>query len=231
MSSPMAILGPGGVGGFLTGALEHAGTPVTVVARESTAAAIAADGLSVESRRLGSFHVRPRAVASLDGGGTTLIVATKATGLRAALDRVSGAPELVVPLLNGVDHLAVLRERFAAAVPAAAIRIEAHRPATGRIVQSSPFLGIELAPPSPAVEDFARTLRASGVPVDVRDSQPQVMWDKLVRLSAMALTTSAYDLPTGPTRAAPERRAVLRAVIEEAAAVARAEGATVDPEA
>src|SRR3954463_15146462 len=124
MSSPRAILGPGGVGGFLTGALEHAGTPVTVVARESTAAAIAADGLSVESRRLRRFHVRPRAVASLDGGGTTLIVATKATGLRAALDRVSGAPELVVPLLNGVDPLAVLRERVAAGVgPAAGGRV------------------------------------------------------------------------------------------------------------
>src|SRR4051794_29502324 len=98
MSSGIAILGPGGVGGFLAGALEHAGTPVTVVAREPTVAAIAAGGLSVESRRLGSFHVRPRAVPSLDAGGATLIVATKATGLAAALDRVRGAPELVVPL-------------------------------------------------------------------------------------------------------------------------------------
>jgi ketopantoate reductase len=29
----LAVLGPGGVGGFLAAALDHAGVPVTVVAR------------------------------------------------------------------------------------------------------------------------------------------------------------------------------------------------------
>ena len=43
-----------------------------------------------------------------------LIVATKATGLDDALDRVARAPTLVVPLLNGVEHLATLRARFGA---------------------------------------------------------------------------------------------------------------------
>jgi ketopantoate reductase len=33
----IAVLGPGGVGGLITGLLERAGTPVVVVAREATA--------------------------------------------------------------------------------------------------------------------------------------------------------------------------------------------------
>jgi 2-dehydropantoate 2-reductase len=226
--SEVAILGPGGVGGFLAGALERAGKPVTIVAREETAAALARDGLSVESVRLGDFHARPRAVESLDVDGATLVVATKSTGLEAALARVHGEPELVVPLLNGLDHLELLRARFGDAAVAASIRIESHRPATGRIVQSSPFLRIDVGPSSPAVERFAVLMRAAGVPVDVLDSEAQVMWGKLVRLQALALTTSAYDLPAGEIRSDPERRAALSGAVQEASAVGRAEGADVD---
>src|SRR5919199_6875560 len=98
----MAILGPGGVGGFLAGALERAGADVVIVAREETAAAIAERGLDVHSVRLGDFFVRPRAVAELDVTGMTVVVATKATGLEAALERLDGDPELIVPLLNGL---------------------------------------------------------------------------------------------------------------------------------
>jgi 2-dehydropantoate 2-reductase len=227
--SEVAILGPGGVGGFLAAALEHAGAPVTVVAREETAAVIAERGIAVESVRLGQFQARPRAVPSLDATGAVLIVATKATGLDVALQRVQGEPGLVVPLLNGLDHLVPLRERFGAAVVAASIRIEATRVATGRIEQTSPFLRIDVGPPSAAVEAFAATMRAAEVPVDVLDSEAQVMWGKLVRLNAIALSTSAYDLPAGAIRDDPDKRAVVQALIEEAAAVARAEGADVDP--
>jgi 2-dehydropantoate 2-reductase len=227
-----AVLGPGGVGGFIAAALAHADMPVTVVAREETAAVIAADGIDVESVRLGSFHAAPAAVprATL-GADDTLIVATKANGLRAALDRVEGTPRLVIPLLNGLDHVSLLRERFGTqSVPAASIRIVSDRPAPGRIVQTSPFLRIDIAPPSAAAERFAATLTAAGVPVHVLNSEPDVLWGKLVRLNALACTTTAFDLPLGPIRDDPEMRAQLRACVDEAAAVARAEGAGADPE-
>jgi len=226
----IAVLGPGGVGGFLAAALERAGTPVTVVAHEQTAAAIERDGLHVTSARLGEFEARPRAVSELDAAGMTVIVATKSTGLVGGLERIRGEPELVVPLLNGLEHLELLRERYGDRAVAASIRIESTRVGTGRIEQTSRFLGIDVAPPSPAVERFAATLGAAGVPVRPMDSAPQVMWGKLVRLNAIACATSAFDLPLGPIRSDPELRAELRACVEEAAAVARADGADVDPD-
>jgi 2-dehydropantoate 2-reductase len=227
-----AVLGPGGVGGFIAAALDRAGLPVTVVARERTAAELTERGIDVESVRLGSFHAQPAAVAHLSlGAEDTLLVATKANGLGAALERVDGTPGLVVPLLNGLDHMRVLRERFGTEpVPAASIRIVSDRPETGRIVQTSRFLRIDVAPPSPAAARFARALTAAGVPVELLDSEPNVLWGKLVRLNALACTTTAFDLPLGPIRDDPERRAQLRACVEEAAAVARAEGAAADPE-
>ena len=59
------------------------------------------------------------------------------------------------------------------------------------------------------------------------DSEAQAMWEKLVRLNALALTTSAYDLRLGPIRTTPELRDELTACVQEGVAVATAEGAHV----
>ena len=230
MRAVIAILGPGGVGGFLAAALARAGEPVCVIAREETAAVIDRDGIAVESVLLGDFTARPRAAAALTEPGATLVVATKATTLAPALERVRADPGLVVPLLNGIDHMDVLRERFGdESVAAGTIRIEAHRPAPGRIVQTSPFLRVDVGPPRPDVEAFAAVLERAQVPAHVTD-EPQVLWGKLVRLNALACTTSTYDLPLGPIRDDRAMRAELEACVREAALVARAEGADVPPE-
>jgi 2-dehydropantoate 2-reductase len=51
------------------------------------------------------------------------------------------------------------------------------------------------------------------------------MWSKLVRLNALACTTSAYDKLLGEIRDTPELRADLVGAIEEACAAANADGA------
>jgi 2-dehydropantoate 2-reductase len=228
----IAILGPGGVGGFLAGALARAEEDVLVIAREPTAEQIAREGLSVESVRLGDFMARPAVATELDRDVDVLLIATKAAGLQPALERITATPRLVVPLLNGLDHVATLRERFGAgSVAAGAIRIEADRSAPGRIVQTSPFLRVDLAADDsalhPALERLKGMLERAGIPATLGPSEAQIMWSKLVRLNALALTTSAYDLPLGPIR--DEHRETLVACIEEGAAVAVADGASIDP--
>ncbi len=231
----IAVLGPGGVGGLLAGLLDRAGTPVVVVARESTAALISERGLRVDSVKFGEFIARPRAESLLRERVDALIVATKASGLQPALERVAGEPKLVLPLLNGLDHMSVLRERFPpATVLAGSIRVEADRPAPGVVVHTSPFLLVNMACSVPAVRpemlELAGTLNAAGVPARVLDSEAQVMWSKLVRLNALACTTSAYDRLLDEIRSTPGLRAALVGAIEEGCAVARAEGATdIDP--
>lgn len=232
----IAVLGPGGVGGLLAGALQRAGSEVVIVARESTAQTIQAHGLEVSSVMFGHFIARPRALARLQEPVDALIVATKASGLRAALERIAVEPPLVLPLLNGLDHIAVLRERFApSTVLAGSIRVEADRPRPGAIVHTSPFLLVDMATSDAnvrlAMQALADALAAAEVPVRVLDSEAQVMWSKLVRLNALACTTSAYDKLLGEIRATPELRADLEGAITEACMVGQAEGAEdVDPE-
>jgi 2-dehydropantoate 2-reductase len=136
-------------------------------------------------------------------------------------------------MLNGLDHVEALRERFGPRAVAAAIRIESTRVAPGRIEQTSPFLVVEMASADPrmrgSIDAFGDLLNRAGIPARVRDSEADVMWTKLVRLCSLALTTTAYDLPLGPIRDTPELRAEHEACVREAAAVAVADGADVDP--
>jgi 2-dehydropantoate 2-reductase len=231
----VAVLGPGGVGGLIAGVLDRDGTDVIAVARESTAEVIERDGMRVQSVTFGDFTAHPRAVARLQERVDALIVATKAAGLAPALERIEVEPTVVLPLLNGLDHLTLLRERFAPeTVLAGSIRVEADRPAPGVVVHTSPFLLVSMASAEPAVhpamQALADTLSHAGVPVKVQDSEADVMWSKLVRLNALACTTSAYDVLLGEIRSTPKLRADLEGAITEACAVGQAEGATdIDP--
>jgi 2-dehydropantoate 2-reductase len=232
--SEIAVLGPGGVGGFLAAALDRAGEPTLVVARETTAETIARDGITVESVRLGGFTAHPPSVPALRQPVDVLFVATKATTLPAALERVETEPRLVVPLLNGLEHMTRLRERFAPErVAAGAIRIEASTPSPGQIRQTSPFLRVDLAADDPALHpplaQLAEILERADVPARVETNEAQILWSKLVRLCALACTTSASDETIGFIRSDPEWRQTLIAAIDEAAAVANADGAQIDP--
>jgi 2-dehydropantoate 2-reductase len=130
----------------------------------------------------------------------------------------------------------VLRSRFGAdRVAAGVIRIESDRPGPGRIVQTSPFLRVDLASddpgPRPRLERLAAKLEAAGVPAILDASEAQVLWSKLVRLNALACTTSAADRPIGFIRTDPPWRQTLIDCIGETAAVANADGARIDPAA
>jgi 2-dehydropantoate 2-reductase len=236
----MAVLGPGGVGGLVAGALARAGTQVSVVARESTVQALLEQGLRVSSVLLGDFVSHPRALTRLEEPVDVLVVATKSTSLHTALERIAVAPRLVLPLLNGLDHLAVLRARFGEpAVLAGTIRVEADRPEPGVVAHTSPFLRIDMASRFAGIrgrmhelthkmQELAQILTNAGIPARVRDSEPQVMWSKLVRLNALACTTSAHDLLLGEILSTPSLRAELVGAIEEGCAVAVAEGARIE---
>ena len=134
-----AVLGPGAVGGALAVRLALAGERVICVARQETAAAIRSDGLTLVQDGE-ALHARPEAAGLLDEPVDLLLVTVKAPGLDDAVARVHSAPKLVLPLLNGLEHMAVLRDRFSWVVAATIGRLEAFREGPTRIVQHAPAL-------------------------------------------------------------------------------------------
>jgi 2-dehydropantoate 2-reductase len=140
---------------------------------------------------------------------------------------------LVVPFLNGVDHIEMLRTKYPRAnVAAATIRVEVARVEAGVIRQTSPFAAVDLATSvalHDQVERLATHLRETGLDVRVREDETAMLWDKLALLAPMALLTTHERGNVGAIRT--RRREDALALISEVAAVARAEGATVDSEA
>ena len=229
----VAVLGPGGVGGLLGGLLARAGATVTCLAGADTAAALDRQGLRIDSRRFGHFAVPVRAAECLSEPVDVCLVTVKATQLETALQRVPAdvlGGALVVPLLNGVEHVALLRQRYPeAAVLAATIRVESTRVAPAQIRHDSPFASIELAAGHgrrDRVEQLAHTLQQAGPDVRVTDDEGATLWGKLNFLAPLALLTTDEGAPAGVVRE--RRREDLVAVIAEVAAVARAEGAPAD---
>jgi 2-dehydropantoate 2-reductase len=232
----LAVLGPGAVGGLLAALLARAGNSVVVLAGESTARAIAERGLRVESRRFGDFEVNVASALQLQCRVDACLITVKATQLEQALKRVAAndlGQALVVPLLNGIDHVDLLRSVYPAAqVVAATMRIEAKRVGPGVIQHLSPFASVEIATSAAGrdgVERLAAKFTEAGLDVSLRENETAMLWDKLVFLAPLALLTTHERANAGAIRT--RRRDDALALISEAAAVANAEGAAVDSEA
>jgi 2-dehydropantoate 2-reductase len=229
----VAVLGPGGVGGLVAALLARRGDQVTCLAPPATAAHLAAHGLELRSPTLGDARVTVEAATRLDHPVDVLFVTVKATQLADAVEAVPAealGDGLVVPFLNGLDHLAWLRDRYPPdQVAAGTIRIESTRVGPGLIKHASPFAVVELAAgkaPRGRVEELATRLAETGLDVTVRDDEAGVLWSKLAVLAPIALVTTWTAAPFGEARAGHRDEVV--AVVGEIVAAARADGVELD---
>ena len=229
----VAVVGPGGVGGLLAALIARTGMAVTCIGTERSAAHLRTHPLAVRSRVFGDFEVPVAAASRLDTEHDAVLLTVKATQLAETLPRVPASAvgrALVVPFLNGVEHVAGLREVYPAEqVIAATIRCESTRVAPGVIEHSSPFASVELAPgpdPDGRARALARLLTGAGIDVRLRDDETDMLWEKLGFLAPLALLTTHAGAPAGIVRT--RRRPELETVIGEVATVARAAGAGVD---
>ena len=209
-----AILGPGAVGGALAARLDRAGERVVCVARPDSAAAIGAEGLTLVTDT-GETTSRVEVGERLDEPVDLLIVAVKAMGLEDGISRIRAEPALVLPLLNGLEHMDVLRARFANVVAATIGHFEGYRATATRIVQQTPGLI------SVAAAGVPPQLGRAGIDARVGGSEKDVLWEKLARQGPIAVLTSATGQTIGELRSGP----LLRLAVEEACAVAAADGA------
>jgi 2-dehydropantoate 2-reductase len=231
-----AVLGAGGVGGLVGGALAKSDHPVTLLVRPGRRDHYP-ELLTVESEPLGTFEAPVRVADRLDQPYDVIWITVKAMALEEALAAVP--PEelrdgVVVPLLNGVDHVKQLRDRYGPErVLPGTIRVEAEQRGPGRVRHLSTFADVQVAP-SPATWERAAVLceelRGAGLTCDVRDAEATMLWSKLCFLAPFALATTASGEPLGVVRSDPSWWVQLEECVNEACAVGHAEGAKVTPE-
>jgi 2-dehydropantoate 2-reductase len=163
-----------------------------------------------------------------------LWITVKATQLDHALRSVANPESVraIVPLLNGIDHLALLRDRYGAErIIAATIAVEAERVAPAQFIHRSPFARLNVSSAGHGLlHSTLDDLHKLGFHCQFFDDEQTLMWSKLVFLAPLALATTAAGLAVGGVMSDPMRKQQWQACVHEAAAVARAEGAKVDPE-
>jgi 2-dehydropantoate 2-reductase len=213
------------------------GVPVICVAHPEAAGLIALAGLVLESPE-GTLTARVEVVESLAKPVDLLLVTVKAPALDDAIARVDPgavADGVVIPLLNGLEHMEKLRERFGDRVVAGSIsHFQAYRAGRVQIVEATGAPVITIASETLSrteVEAAADILRQARLDVRVGQEERRVLWQKLARIAPLAAATAASGRTVGELRADPEWRPRLDASIAEACAVAEADGVSLRPSA
>jgi len=226
-----AILGAGGVGGLVAVALAKSGESVTLILRPEALKNYPAE-ISLESP-LGSFRVPVDRAAGVAAPYDVLWITVKATQLESALRSVTVSPDqlgAVVPLLNGIDHVDLLRARFGQdRVVPASIGVEAERAAPGTFIHRG--MAIRLSVSSIGEGRLASTLeelKKFGFACQFVPDEMKILWTKLSFLAPFALTTTAAGLPIGGVNSDPAWRKRLEGVVREVAAVGTASGTPLD---
>ncbi len=235
MNTSAAVLGPGAVGGSLAVRLTSAGVRVVCVAHAEAVGLIALAGLVVESPE-GTLTARVEVVEQLARPVDLLLVTVKAPVLEDAIERIDPAAvngAVVVPLLNGLEHMDVLRARFGDRVVAGSIsHFQAYRAGRVQIVEATGSPVVTIASErlsSSEVERAVDMLRRARIDVRVGQNEKRVLWHKLARIAPLAAATAVTGRTVGELRDDPVWRPKLELAIAEACAVADADGVSLRP--
>ena len=232
----IAIVGAGGVGGFLAAMLMRAGEDVFLVARGKHLEAIREKGICVE---LGGERIcgKPRFLSDdpVDFATTmdAVLFCTKGYDLENAAESVRpvvNARTLLVPLGNGVGNAETLKRLFPDnPVANGAIYIVSHIQSPGVVAVKGKgayvVIGVDGDIPE-TVERLGGTLKRAGIRTKVSDTVTTDVWKKYLLIAALATLTSCHGKPMGAI--VEEHGDELDAILHEILAVGRAEKAMLD---
>lgn len=225
------IIGTGAMGGVFAAHLAANGETVRCFdVDEAIVAAIRKRGLRVERPNRSDLRVDPEASTDAEDLGVvdTAFVFTKTIDTAAALvdaGPMVGPETRVVTVQNGLGNV----DRVARHIPEACIlggytRAGANTVDPGRVRQLTTGETVVGGPDRETAGRVAELLTAADLETDaVADPEPHV-WDKAWTNVAVKPVAALCELRNGPMIEIPETRAVMRHLIEEAMAVARANG-------
>ena len=237
----ITIFGVGGIGGYLTGKLGALmGEPggdiesLAVVARGEHLQAIRRNGLKFIDVEGNTRMVQPT-LATDDPSelppADIVLLCVKGYDLQSAAEEIKNrvaAGGAVLPLLNGAD----IRERVKQQLPDTTVY-------PGTIYISSTIIepgtvqhmggkgiiifGKDADNPQDEARQLRQLLEQAGIPHEWHaDAYPQI-WTKFLFIAPFALATAVHDSTIGEILADEEKKAQVRRMMEEVAAVARAE--------
>jgi 2-dehydropantoate 2-reductase len=239
-SVKVLVIGAGGVGGYFGGRLIQSGADVCFLVREKRARQLAENGLVIRSP-LGDATISVPTLTAADPGRPfdLVIISCKsydlASAIEAAAPHMKAGAGLALPLLNGMAHIDMLRERFGTdRVLGGLCGIFATLSPAGEVVQMegvTPRLSFGrfkdqiarnvLEEPVRTIEQLMGAATFIGKRVEPIE---QGLWEKWVMLAAMAAGTCLMRGSVGSIVATDEGKAIMEELLAETISVARAAG-------
>ena len=232
------MLGAGAVGGYFGARMASAGLDVSFLLRTESARILRAEGLRVRSP-LGDVHLaRPNVLEAGCSASApdVLFIACKAEDVRTAAEMARplvGQSTVTIPLQNGVDAPAMLREVLGAeSVLGGLSRIFAERVRIGEISHTGLLPSITCGELSGGISDRAARVADAiatvpAMSIDASEDVWTAMWVKLLMVCALGSVGAVARAPLGVLLDVPETRGLLLSAAQEIAAVGRARGANI----
>lgn len=221
----VAVVGAGAVGGYFGGLMALAGAPVVMIGRPAFVDALRQGGLSLDTLQ---FQKRVEVEASTDlsaaRGADLVLFCVKAT------DNAETAKTLVpflkpgtivISLQNGVDNVEQIREAAGIDVLPAVVYIAVSMEKPGRIKHVSRG-DLVLDARNERAHKAAEIFRQAAIPCRLSDNMEGELWTKLLWNCALNAISALGQARYGQIAESDDGRKLVRAVVEEALAVARA---------
>lgn len=231
-STPLkvTVMGAGAVGCYFGGMLARAGHEVTLVARPQHVEAIRERGLRMETRTFDE-QVKVRAATGPEAAPRPDLVLfcvksmdTESAGRQ--LKPFLRPDTLVLCLQNGVDNAERLRTVLPEhEVAASVVYVATEMAGPGHLKHHG--RGELVIEPSRASERVAQALAAAGVPTEISDNVRGALWLKLILNCAYNPISAIAQRPYGENVRGEGIWDVMRDVVDECLAVARADGVRV----
>jgi 2-dehydropantoate 2-reductase len=235
------ILGAGGLGGYYGGVLLKSPADVAFLVRPRRAAQLAARGLVVKNPE-GDFvtPVKTLLAGEVNDPYDIVLLACKAHDLDSAIEAIApavGPESAVLPVLNGIDHITILTDRFGDhRVLGGMSLVRAELSPGGDIIRpegsglGKTSYGELNRERSARCEAIQTALAAGGVVSTISDDILAEMWAKFCGFATAATIAALIRARAGEIASAGAGATFVDSVFEECARVTAAEGYPTPPE-
>ena len=236
----IAVMGAGGVGGYLGGKLAAAGGDVTLIARGAHLEAIRRDGLSIRGvENLHLADLRVTGTPSEIGVADAVLFCVKLYDTDAAARAVApvvGPDTMVLTLQNGIESVHTVGAVVGAqAMLGGAAYFPANITAPGEVtyfgkMATHPHIvfGEPGAGDSERVRALVQTCHAAGIEAEGCADTDVMLWEKFLLVVGNSASTGLTRCTVGAVRDDADMRWLLREAVAEAERVGRAAGVAFD---
>jgi 2-dehydropantoate 2-reductase len=218
------VVGAGATGGYFGGRLAQAGRDVTFLVRPARADRLRAEGLQIVSPH-GDVTLTPKLLTagSIAEKFDAVLLTVKGYSLAAAMDDFAaavGQQTMILPVLNGMQHVDILSERFGRnAVAGCVCKVATTIDERGRIVQLAKMqdliYGEMDGTASVRMSRLDEVMQGAGFDARLSHTIEQEMWDKWIMLATVGGITCLMRGNVGDVEVAPGGKAFALRLLDE----------------